>query len=508
MRIRDKGDKVAAQERVFQELVPQLARASVWRDRGVERGMDYEAFRSAVQLNQHADLAPHISRMQAGEGDVLWPGTCQIYCRSSGTSTGRPRAIPVTEPMLRHFKQCSLNSTLWYTARIGHAGVFRGRHLFLGGTTAMSPVAGPGAFEAYEGDLSGIAALNLPRWVERHYYEPGTEIAQLEDWTQKVSAIVERTMGVDISLLAGSPEWVLGLANALKAGSRSGKARAQHLQGIWPNLECFVHGSIPVAPYEDELREILGPTVNFHEVYPAAEAFVAAQDSESIAGLRLMADAGVFYEFVPMSEFDEARAPILGARAVPLSEVETGVDYALVVTTPAGLARYLIGDVVRFVSKAPPRIEYVGRTGLQLNAFGEGVSESEVTGALVANCSRNGWTIVNFHVAPLPDSSVTGRGRGRHEWWVELKPGTLSTPTGPVMAPEIDHELRRLNPAYEAKRASGLMDPPWVRLVMPGVFEHWMRFHGRWGGRNKVPRCRSDRVIADELGDALQFARD
>jgi hypothetical protein len=256
------------------------------------------------------------------------------------------------------------------------------------------------------------------------------------------------------------------------------------------------------------MRSALGPTVNFHEVYIASEAFIAAQDADAADGLRLMADAGVFYEFLPMSEYDEARLPIIGQKAVPMSGVRPGVDYALILTTPAGLARCLIGDVVRFVSTEPLRIVHVGRTDLRLSLFDENVSEKDVTDALVSVCRRNGWTIVNFHVAPLSNDPTIRSMRGRHEWWVELQAGTLLTPTGPIIAPELDAEMTKLSRGYAAKRSSGLLDAPFVRLVMPGVFEHWMRYHSKWGGNNKMPRCRSDRMIADELGGALQFAKD
>jgi len=507
MRLKCQKDAAATQKAVFKTLIPNLARASAWKAAGVEAGMDQEAFARKVPLSRFEDLAPHVERMKKGATDILWPGTCQIYAASSGTS-GSTKHIPITEAMLRHFKQCGLDSTLWYTARIGHAGVFRGRHLFLGGSTLLAPIAESEPFEAYIGDMSGIAALNLPGWVERQFYEPGAEIAQISDWEAKIAAITARDAGVDISLLAGLPGWVLILADSLRAHSRHGKARAQHLQGIWPNFECFVHGGVPIAPYEDQLRAALGPTVKFHEVYAASEAFIAAQDADVAAGLRLMADAGIYYEFLPMSDFEEEKIPILGPKAVPLSGVTAGVDYALVLTTPSGFARYVIGDVVRFTSTEPPRLTYVGRTRLQLNVFAERVSESDLTEALLAVCRRNAWTIVNFHVAPIFSNPLTSRARGRHEWWVELKPGTVTTPTGPIMAPELDAELRKLNPEYDARRRSGVLDAPYVRLVMPGVFEHWMRFHGKWGGHNKMPRCRGDRIIADDLGQALQFAKD
>ncbi len=507
MRLKGRSD-AKVQKRVFKNLIPKLAQSLVWQGAGVEGGMTYAQFQERVPLKTYEDLAPHIERMKMGDANILWPGSCHIYSVSSGTTAGRTKYIPVTEAMLHHFKHAGLDSMLWYTARIGNTGVFRGRHLFLGGSTTLAPIPESDPFEAYAGDLSGIAALNLPGWVERHLYEPGTEIAQMADWPAKIAAITERTLDLDITALAGIPSWILILAEALRERSLDLGRPAPHLQALWPHLECYVHGGVPITPFQDELRGCLGPTVNFHEVYAASEAFVAAQDSEAAAGLRLMSDVGVFFEFLPMKDFDEKRLSHLGEKAVPIEGVSLDIDYALILTTPGGLARYVIGDIVRFTSTQPARLVYAGRTRLQLSAFGEHVIEKEITDALIAVCRRNGWTITNFHVAPLFVNSSTGKNRGRHEWWVELKPGTILTPTGPVMAVELDTELKRLNEDYEAKRNGGALDAPFVRLVMPGVFEQWMRYHGKWGGQNKMPRCRSDRIIADELGGALQFAKD
>lgn len=501
-RLRDKGGAAREQESAFRPLVQNLAKGSVWWAAGIEPSISPESFRKGVQLCTYETLLPQFERMKKGEPDVLWPGTCQIYAATSGTSTGRPRHMPVTEAMLEHFRKTYLDSVLWYTVRARRATVFRGRHLGLGGSVSLSKIHESEPFEAYSGDMSAIAALNLPRWAERAFSEPGHEIANIADWQQKVAAIAERAPGMDVSLLSGMPRWVLSFAEALRArGSRT-------LKDLWPRLECYIHGGVPFGPFHDEVREALGPAVNFHEVYIACEAFIAAQDADATDGLRLMAGAGVYYEFLPMSEFEEARLPVLGPKAVPLSGVRPGVDYALVVTTPGGLARCVIGDVVRFVSTEPPRIVHVGRTDLRLGAFGENVGEKDVTDALVTLCRRNGWTIVNFHVAPLFNDPTIRSMRGRHEWWIELHAGTALTPTGPIMAPELDAELMRLNRDYAAKRKAGVLDAPFVRLVMPGVFEHWMRYHGKWGANSKMPRCRSDRTIADELGGALQFAND
>lgn len=502
VRLGSTGSAVGQQEKVFKALIPRLAAGSVWWDAGIEATTGYETFRKIVPLSTHEDMAPHVERMRKGEPDVLWPGPCQIYARTTGTTTGAPRRVPVTEAMLDHFKRTYMDSLLWYTVRARRCSVFRGKHLMLGGSTALAPIVEAQPFEAYDGDMSAIAALNLPSWAERAFREPSPEIAQIADWEQKLAAIAASARSMDITLLAGMPRWALTLAASVCAGS------GMTLSDIWPELECYLHGGVPVSPFQDRLRAALGPSVQFQEVYSAPEAFIAEQDLEAADGLRLMSDAGVFFEFLPMSEFGPEMPQSVGQKALPLSGVQTGVDYALIVTTPGGFVRFLLGDIVQFTSLRPPRLVYVGRTALRLDSFGEKVDEKDITDAFTAVCRRNGWTIVNFHVAPLFNAPLSRTRRGRHEWWVELLAGTQLTPTGPVIAPELDAELLRTSPGYAAKRRDGTLEAPFVRLVMPGVFEHWMRYHGKWGGNNKMPRCRDDRSIADELGAALQFAKD
>ena len=232
MRLRRVKSVVAAQKRIFAHLVQKLAQTSFWSQAGVESPMTYDMFKRRVPLHSYEDLAPHIEEMKRGAEDVLWPGRCQIYARTSGTTTGTPRHIPVTEPMLDHFRRAGLDSMLWYTARVGHGGVFRSRHLFLGGSTALNPIPESAPFEAFDGELSGIEALNLPTWAEKHFYEPGSEIAQIADWQEKIAAITERTSRVDVSLVAGMPAWVLMLAESLRTSATYGKARVMHLQGM------------------------------------------------------------------------------------------------------------------------------------------------------------------------------------------------------------------------------------------------------------------------------------
>jgi len=503
-RLHDSRRILPAQEKTLQHLTSAMARCSFGRENGIHSSMTYAQFQARIPLRTYEQFIEPIECMKRGQADVLWPGTCSYYAVSSGTTAGRTKYLPITAGMLDHFRQAGLDSLLYYTARTGKTSVFGGKHLFLGGSTTLAKIDAAKPFEAWAGDLSGITALNLPGWVDHHLYEPGAAIAQIGDWPEKIRAIAERTRNRDIRLVAGIPSWVLILAAAVRARASSGPTPPVDLRAVWPHLECLVHGGVPIAPFADELRAALGSGVNFHEVYPASEGFIATQDADAALGLRLMTDVGLFFEFLPLADFDETRLDALGAKAVPLEGVKAGVDYALLLTTPAGLCRYVIGDVVRFVTTDIPRLMYAGRTRLQLSAFGEHVIEKELTDTLAIVCQRHGWTIANFHVAPLFVDPSAGRNRGCHEWWIEFKTAAPAE-AAHTLAREIDAELIRLNDDYEAKRKGRGLESPAIRLVTPGVFEQWMRAHGKWGGQSKMPRCRSDREIADGLAKLIQF---
>ncbi len=490
-RLRQPGVAAAEQERIWTNLVSRIAVTAHGRAAGIEAGMSYSRFRASVPVRRYEDLVPWIERAKRGEPGVLWPGRCAHFAVSSGTTAGRTKFIPVTAEMLAHFRRAGLDALCLHALRRGNPGVFHGRHLFLGGSTELSRLPEAAPRRAWSGDLSGISALNLPGWAERHLYEPGRDIALMADWPAKLDAIVSRTRDRDISLLAGIPGWLLILAERLRVATGRPSLRA-----LWPRLECIVHGGVPLGPFADELREATGPGVDFHEVYPASEAFIAAQDGEAAAGLRLLTDAGVFHEFLPLADFNEERLATAGGAALRCWETRPGVDYVLLLTTPGGLCRYVIGDVVRFVSTEPPRLVYAGRTRLQLSAFGEHVIEKEVTDSLARAASLFGVAVVNFHVAPR---FASGPGeRGRHEWWLEIR-ATGGEVSPAALGAALDAGLQAINEDYEAKRRGGGLEEPVVRLVPSGTFELWLRARGRWGGQNKMPRCRSDRAIADEL---------
>ncbi len=504
-RLRRANPGHAAQWNAFRALTRRQAGTAFGRETGIEPGLAYETFRRRVAPQTYGKLAPYLERMMRGEPGVLWPGRCSLFALSAATSTGRSKYLPVTPELRDHFRRAGLESLFYYTARVGHTGVFRGRHLLLGGMAPLAPLAQGTNDSPRAGDLGAIAAASLPAWAEKHLVEPGLTGDPAPDWPSKLQAVAHRALHRDVSLLAGMPNWVLALGEAIRLDAAAEGRSVSNLKALWPKLECFVHLGIPVAPFTDELRAALGPEVNFHEVYPAAEGFIAAQDADAASGLRLLADAGLFFEFLPMASFDEENVARLGMKVVPLEDVTTDVDYALLLTTPGGLCRYVVGDVVRFLSTRTPRLIHVGRTNLRLNAFGENVPEQEITDAIVAVCRRHGWSLVNLHVAPIFSSTLTGQAKGCHEWWIELKVPTIETPTANVISPELDAALRQRNGDYRTRRDRAALEAPVIHLVMPGTFEQWMRQNGRWGGHYKMPRCRSDRVVADQLAELSRF---
>lgn len=509
--MRARGWALAAQKRHADTLRRAYARTAYGKTHGIEAGMSEQTWRQRVPLCIYEDFAPSIERMMAGEADVLWPGRCRHYATSSGITGQHAKCLPVTAELLAHFRRAGTDTLLLCSARTGRgarASLFGGKHVLLGAAIAPPSSDSSSAQAMGVGDISGFTALHLPAWASRSLYEPGAEIARLEDWPAKLTAIAKRCAHADVRLLAGRPDSLLELAAALLAEARnsSGGARVvSDLRELWPNFEYLVHSSLPLGPFAAELRAVCGPSVRFHEIYAASEAFIAAQDVEPEAGLRLLADAGVYFEFLPVADYDKTRLAQLGPKAIPLEGVKAGADYVLILSTPAGLVRYVLGDIVRFTSTEPARLVYAGRTCLQLNAFGEGLLEKELTAALAHTCNRHAWRLANFHVAPKFTHSLTSPKRGSHEWWVELRPGTIETPTGPVIAAELDQELQRLHQGYQSGRREGMLLAPTVRLVMPGVFEQWQREVGRWGGQYKTPRCRSDRQVADALAKFAPF---
>lgn len=479
-----------AQAGVLRALLARAEQTDFGRRHGLTARTTPEEFRSRVPLRTTAEFRPWVERMAGGEAGVLRPGRCRLFAYTAGTVDGTHNLVPVTPEMLQHFRRALGDALLLHAARTDSVELFHGRHLHCGGSTALTAANG-----IYAGYLDALPRLALSEWAEKNLYAPPAELARLPAGREKTAALAAAFATRDVRLAAGTPTALLQLAEAL--APRGG------LAGAWPQLECLLVSSALPLLHQAELRALAGPRAGLHEIYAAVEGCFAAQDGEPGAGLRVLSDAGVYFEFLPLGAAGEPGAES-AARAVPLEQVREGETYALAVTTPAGLARCLVGDLVRFVSVAPPRLLFVGRAAHRLHTFGEGVAERDLTEALLEVCARNEWHAVNFHVAPYLMRQVP-RPQGCHEWWIELRPGTVRTPTGPLLAGELDAELGRRHRDYTARRANGALTAPLVRLVMPGTFAQWSQLHPAYGGPGKFIRCRGDRLIADQLAGIARF---
>jgi len=492
------GNGLAAQKTIFKSLLASLGRSQLGQRQGLHGGMDYDDFRQSQPLVEYVHYAPFIEAMVSGEADVLWPGRCQLFVDTAGITSGTPRRLPITSEMLAHYCAGVSAAVFTHAMQAGHAGVFLGRQLHAGASIKLDEING-----SYAGNFDALTHLALSPWVEANLYAPSAKLAQLPDGPARTTAIADQMLSRDVTLIGGKPATVRLLADTLRARGSRGKARITTLQGLWPNLECYLHTGAPLGLLAHELQLLLGPSVAFREVYAAAEGWFAVQDGKPAAGLRLLTDIGIFFEFLPMTDFEGSLPSHLGRACVPLAQAQPGVDYALVITTPAGLCRYVVGDIVRFVSIETPHLHFVGRIRLQLSAFDEHVSERELNESLLEVCSAHDWVPVSFHVSPF-FTRPAPNPQGGHEWWVELRPGTVKTPTGPLLAGQLDEALARRNPVYAKLRSVLRIDPPIVRLVMPGVFEQWAAKHRTQSGGG-LPSCRPDRQIADQLTVLTRF---
>jgi hypothetical protein len=440
---------------------------------------DYQA---RVPLRDYLGFKPAWDAALAGAGDVRWPGRPRIWVKTSGTTAG-DKAIPVTPEAVRAHRRGGWDALLMAAERVGGGRLLGGPMLMLGGSTALTPAPGG----ALIGDLSGVMAAKLPP-VLRRRHSPGPVIARIPDWETRIAAAAELVGRQDLRMLAGMPSWVLILLEHVARHRRETGLDAD-LGRLWPNLEVFIHGGVSLAPYHGVFEARLGRRLECVEVYPASEGFVAVQ-TERDGGLTLMLDYGVFYEFVPVEELGRAEP-----RRHTVADLELGRAYAVVLTTPAGLWSYVLGDTVRFTARDPLRLVITGRTRHYVNAFGENVIVEEVERALVAACRGTGADVAEFTVAPrFPEP---GEARGGHDWLVEFR-----TPPADRAAfvTALDRALRELNTDYRTKRASDVaLQAPQLLALPPGAFHRWLRSAGKLGEQHKIPRVTNSRAVADAL---------
>lgn len=468
------------QERVLREILSRAAQTEIAVQYGFQDLKSGAAFRDRLPLHQYADLKPYIDRMREGEKDVLWPGQVQWYAKSSGTSTGKSKFLPITPEALEscHFSGGRFELAL-YTKQNPKTKLFEGQALRLGGSTAVESNG-----KSFHGDLSAIMIEHLPVWAELRS-APKHQTALMKNWEEKIEAIADEAIATRITSLWGVSSWFLVLAHRILE-----KTGAENLLEVWPNLELFAHGGVNFTPYESQFRALMpGPQVTFMENYNASEGFFAVQDQRDQPGMLLLLDNGIYYEFIPMDRYAGEHSP-----TVSLSEVELEVEYALVITTNAGLWRYILGDTIKFISLAPHRIIVSGRTGHFINAFGEELIVSDAENALAKACELHSCTIADFHAAPI---FLEGKKSGRHQWLIEFE----QRPQDPLaFAQSLDALIREENSDYDAKRTGNLILNQLSLIIAPtGLFHLWLESKGKLGGQHKIPRLRNDRDLMQEF---------
>lgn len=485
----DRLDPVAAQERTLAWLLRQAQDTAFGRAHGFSRLRTVGEYQRAVPLRRYDDFwrdwwQPRFPRLT----DCTWPGTIPYFAQSSGTSSGVTKYIPLSRAMMRSNQRAGADLLAHVMRHRPHSRLFGGRSFMLGGSTAVTAEA-PGVAS---GDLSGIAVKDMPRWA-RPWSFPPAELALIADWDAKVAALAPAALQADLRLIGGTPSWLLLFFDrvaALRPGSDG------RLAGLFPDLEVLIHGGVNFTPYRPRFAELLqGSRAETREVYPASEGFIAAADLPAGTGLRLNLDIGLFFEFVPLDELDSP-APTRHW----LATAEPGVDYALVLTTCAGLWSYVIGDTVRLVERGPPRLIVTGRTSYMLSAFGEHLIGIEIEQAVAAGAADIGASVTDFAVGALfPDGAGA---RGGHLYVVEFAGAVPDGARLGRFAAAIDHSLRAANADYAAYRPARLADPA-VLAMPPGGFAAWMKKRGKLGGQNKVPRVVNDAVL---FGDLRAFA--
>ena len=471
------SDAIAAQEKIFEELLRGGRQTAFGRDHDFDQIHRYEDFRERVPVRDYEALSPYIDRIVKGEPDVLWPGRPKYFAKTSGTTSG-VKYIPLTKASLPNHFGSARNALFNYYARTGRGSWLDGKMIFLSGSPELDEVGG-----IPTGRLSGIVNHQVPSWLRLNQM-PSYETNCIEDWEEKLTAIVEETLSTDMRLISGIPPWVQMYYERLL--ERTGKKR---VIDVFPNYSMFVFGGVNFEPYRDTLEKLVGKRIDSVETYPASEGFIAFQDAEPHQGLLLNAASGIFYEFVPADEiFDEEPTRLW------LKEVEPGVNYALLINNNAGLWGYNLGDTVEFVSLDPPRLRVTGRIKHFISAFGEHVIGKEVEEALMNAAKEESLNIVEFTVAPQvnPPEGETPY----HEWFIEFEevPDNLET-----FAKRVDENMIRQNIYYEDLIDGHILQPLKIRPLQRNAFRNYMKSQGKLGGQNKVPRLSNDRKIAEAL---------
>jgi len=441
----------------------------------------YDDYREKIPLQTYEDAKMWIDRAMKGEKNLLWPNKTSWFAKTSGT-TSRSKIIPVTKESLNlcHYNGGKDLLAMYYDNHPKRK-LYKGKHLIIGGSADINELSS----DSYFGDLSAIIVKNLPWYIEARR-TPSKKITLMTDWQEKIQKMAESTIEQDVVIIAGVPSWTMVLAN--KVLEISGK---KNLKEVWPNLELFMHGGVSFEPYREQFKKLIpDPNMNYVQTYNASEGFFGIQDQIDSDELLLMLDYGIYYEFIPMNEFNGVNSK----KVINIEEVDLEVNYALVISTNAGLWRYIIGDTIKFTSLLPYRFKITGRVNSFINSFGEEVIVENSDLAISRASKKTNSQIKEYTVAPV---FMKGSEKGAHEWAVEFteEPNEMEQ-----FAVILDAELRAINSDYDAKRSHNMvLGMPVLNSVKKGTFDNWLQSKGKLGGQNKIPRLSNDRELLEQI---------
>jgi hypothetical protein len=488
---RFRRDPLGTQAAQLRYLLRRAQATEIGRLHGFNARLSAIEFARRVPVVTYEQLFPQLERVLKGESDVLWPGRPQWFAKSSGTTNARSKYIPVTTENLHgcHYQGGKDLLALISGVYPDHE-LFHGQGLSLGGSLAPNPWR-PAETALRCGDVSAVIMRNLPGWAQ-FIRSPPVELALLGEWDEKIEKLARHTSRENITSILGVPTWTVVLMRRIL--ELTGK---RYIREVWPNLAMFAHGAVAFGPYRALFEQLIPADqadggrfpMRYLDIYNASEGFFGLQDQADSDDLLLLLDYGIYYEFLPLDQWEVAE-PV----AIPLEAVEVGRPYALVISTTAGLWRYLPGDTIRFTSTHPYRFRISGRTKHFLNVFGEEVVVENAEIAVEAACLATGAALTDFTAAPV---FLSATARGGHEWLLEfVQPPTDILRFGQVL----DATLRQLNSDYDAKRQYDLaLVAPVVRVAPAGTFAAWLRAKGKLGGQHKVPRLTNDRALLEEL---------
>jgi hypothetical protein len=463
------------QDKVFKNLMSKAKNTAFGKDHDFKNIVTYDDFKNRVKVSDYEGLRSYVDRIVAGESDVLWVGKPLYFAKTSGTTSGA-KYIPITkESMPTHIK-AARNALLFYILEKKDASFVDGKMIFLQGSPVLSDKNG-----VKLGRLSGIVAHYVPQYLLKNRL-PSWETNCIEDWDTKVNAIVEETINEDMTVISGIPSWVQMYFEKLI--EKTGKSVSE----LFPNFNFFIYGGVNFEPYKNKFESLIGKKIDYIELYPASEGFIAYQDSQTEKGMLLQLNSGIFYEFIPSAEFFDENPS-----RISLKDVKIGVNYVIILNTTAGLWGYNIGDTIEFTSTKPYRIKVTGRIKHFISAFGEHVIGKEVEKALNDSISDTKINISEFTVAPQVDPA---KGLPYHEWFIEFEnePENLEE-----FASKIDASMQAQNIYYLDLITGKVLRPLIIRKVKKGGFHEYMKSIGKFGGQNKIPQLSDNRKIADVL---------